>query len=173
MFKDPFFFSIFLSPRLSFTYSTFHQQVVSVYVGTGGLNGTAKLPGPPARNVMSRKTVTPTRSSATPTRSSATLCSAIVLNPRSPRRKELGASKSEHWRTGVLKLGIEHELSECRRGPLKLRGSKCEQSDYVSLCLCRKRVEVLLNHIISLFARQSLETGIDNSDANSRGVVAV
>ena len=34
--SDPFFFSIFLSPRLSFTYSTVHQQVVSVYVGTGG-----------------------------------------------------------------------------------------------------------------------------------------
>ena len=28
--------SIFLYPRLSFTYSTIHQQVVSVYVGTGG-----------------------------------------------------------------------------------------------------------------------------------------
>ena len=31
--SDPFFFSIFLSPSLSFTYRSFHQQVV---VGTGG-----------------------------------------------------------------------------------------------------------------------------------------
>ena len=30
------FASIFLSPRLSFTYCLFHQQVVSVYVDTGG-----------------------------------------------------------------------------------------------------------------------------------------
>ena len=34
--EAPFFFSIFLAPRLSLTYCSFHQQVVSVYVGTGG-----------------------------------------------------------------------------------------------------------------------------------------
>ena len=33
--EAPFFFSIFLAPRLSFTYCSFHQQVVSVYVGPG------------------------------------------------------------------------------------------------------------------------------------------
>ncbi len=40
--SDPFFIPIFLSPRLSFTYSTFHQQVVSVYVGTGGHTAISK-----------------------------------------------------------------------------------------------------------------------------------
>ena len=39
--EDPFFFSIFLAPRLSFTYCSFHQQVVSVYVGTGGFRAFA------------------------------------------------------------------------------------------------------------------------------------
>lgn len=83
------------------------------------------------------------------------------------------ASKLQARRAGIVKLGIEHVLSECRRRPLKFGRGEGEECNNITLSIWRKLVEVLLDHGVSTLARSSLKTRIDDSHSNGCGIVTI